>query len=176
MRPPSPSCGWSACGSASRSSAATTTSCSSAWSSCSSPRSCWPSAGSRISPRGASPRSCPCRSGHLYPECPNNRSPYPHRRVGKKQARHADTGLCWNLLEPATVPFVSESISASSERIELLERRIDRLRGELRRAATTGDRTYARTLRAELRRVEQDWDEALAQIEDQAPVVPRQPS
>jgi hypothetical protein len=73
------------------------------------------------------------------------------------------------LLEPATVPFVSESISAPSERIELLERRIDRLRGELRRAATTGDRTHARALRAELRRVEQDWDDALAQIEDQAP-------
>ncbi|WP_432977378.1 hypothetical protein [Dactylosporangium sp. CA-233914] len=68
---------------------------------------------------------------------------------------------------------MSESIPASSERIELLERRIDRLRGELRRAATTGDRTHARTLRAELRRVEQAWDEALAELEDNAPAVAR---
>jgi hypothetical protein len=78
------------------------------------------------------------------------------------------------LLEPDTVPFVSESISAPNEHIELLERRIDRLRGELRRAATTGERTQARTLRAELRRAEHAWDTALAELEDRAPAVPRQ--
>jgi hypothetical protein len=81
------------------------------------------------------------------------------------------------LLEPVTVPFVSEPISAPTsvpnEQIELLERRIDRLRGELRRAATTGDRMQARALRAELRRAEHAWDDALADLEDQAPPVPR---
>ncbi|MEU7869753.1 hypothetical protein [Dactylosporangium sp. NPDC049140] len=71
---------------------------------------------------------------------------------------------------------MSESISAPGEQIELLERRIDRLRGELRRAATTGDRTQARTLRAELRRVEQEWDKALAELEDRAPRQREKPS
>ncbi|UWP81120.1 hypothetical protein [Dactylosporangium fulvum] len=65
---------------------------------------------------------------------------------------------------------MSEPTSAS---IEALERRIDRLRGELRRAATAGDRTHARTLRAELRRAEHAWDDALADLEDRA--VPAQP-
>ncbi|MFG2042569.1 hypothetical protein [Dactylosporangium sp. NPDC048998] len=69
---------------------------------------------------------------------------------------------------------MSESISAPNEQIELLERRIDRLRGDLRRAATTGDRAQARTLRAELRRAEHAWDAALAELEERAPVVPRQ--
>ncbi|HTJ34780.1 MAG TPA: hypothetical protein VL738_16265 [Dactylosporangium sp.] len=86
---------------------------------------------------------------------------------------------------------MSESISASNDawsgsaaaepsraglgaQIELLERRIDRLRGELRRAATTGDRTQARTLRAELRRVEHAWDTALAELEERAPAAARQ--
>ncbi|WP_432829512.1 hypothetical protein [Dactylosporangium sp. CA-092794] len=75
---------------------------------------------------------------------------------------------------------MSESISAQGEaaargeRIELLERRIDRLRADLRRAATTGDRTQARELRAELRRVEHAWDAALAELEERAPAVPRQ--
>lgn len=73
------------------------------------------------------------------------------------------------------MPFVSEPISARGEQIELLERRIDRLRGELRRAATTGDRIRARALRAELRRAEQAWDEALAELEERAPAVPRLP-
>ncbi|MFI5914917.1 hypothetical protein [Dactylosporangium sp. NPDC051541] len=72
---------------------------------------------------------------------------------------------------------MSEPITAPSEQIELLERRIDRLRGELRRAATTGDKNQARALRAELRRVEQQWDAALAHLEEQnAPVVPRPPA
>jgi len=71
------------------------------------------------------------------------------------------------------VPFVSESISAPNEQIELLERRIDRLRGELRRAATTGDRTQARALRSELRRAEHAWDDALADLEDRTPAVPK---
>ncbi|MEV6931285.1 hypothetical protein AB0M46_43270 [Dactylosporangium sp. NPDC051485] len=60
-----------------------------------------------------------------------------------------------------------------SEPIELLERRIDRLRSDLRRAAVAGDRTQARTLRAELRRAEHAWDDALAELEDRAPAVPR---
>ncbi|GAA3451088.1 SNF7 family protein [Dactylosporangium matsuzakiense] len=71
---------------------------------------------------------------------------------------------------------MSEPIPAPNEQIELLERRIDRLRGELRRAATTGDKSQARTLRAELRRVEQAWDAALADLEHNAAVVLRSPS
>ena len=66
------------------------------------------------------------------------------------------------------MPFVSEPIH-----IELLERRIDRLRGELRRAATTGDRMQARALRAELRQAEHAWDDALADLEDQARPAPQ---
>jgi hypothetical protein len=78
------------------------------------------------------------------------------------------------LLEPVIVPNVSESISVPNARIELLERRIDQLRGELRRAATTGDRMQARALRAELRRAEHAWDEALAELEERAPSTPKQ--
>ncbi|GGM80723.1 hypothetical protein GCM10007977_097770 [Dactylosporangium sucinum] len=67
------------------------------------------------------------------------------------------------------MPFVSESNSAA---IEALERRIDRLRGELRRAATAGDRTHARALRAELRRAEHAWDDALADLEERSTPAP----
>ncbi|MER7005724.1 hypothetical protein ABT297_22135 [Dactylosporangium sp. NPDC000555] len=84
--------------------------------------------------------------------------------------------------ESISAPHDAWSGSASAEpgragpgtRIELLERRIDRLRGDLRRAATTGDRAQARALRAELRRVEHAWDAALAELEERAPAVPRQ--
>ena len=45
-----------------------------------------------------------------------------------------------------------------------LERRIDELRAAVRRAAIAGDRAEARELRAELRRAERDWDDALGAL------------
>jgi len=51
---------------------------------------------------------------------------------------------------------------------EALERRIDELRTAVRRAVTVGDRHRARTLRGELRRTEQEWDEALDELAEQA--------
>jgi hypothetical protein len=61
---------------------------------------------------------------------------------------------------------------------EALERRIDELRAAVRKAVTAGERDRARELRKELRRLEDEWDEALDDLADQAerPVkpVPRQ--
>ncbi|SEF38412.1 hypothetical protein SAMN05421837_12143 [Amycolatopsis pretoriensis] len=51
-----------------------------------------------------------------------------------------------------------------TEPLEDLERRIETLRSEVRRAAISGDRAQARTLRAELRRAEEAWDETLAAL------------
>jgi hypothetical protein len=64
--------------------------------------------------------------------------------------------------------------------MEMLERRIDELRAEVRRAAVDRDRVRVRALRAELRKTEQAWDEALAQLaEDQpasgSPTTPQAP-
>jgi hypothetical protein len=58
--------------------------------------------------------------------------------------------------------------------IKVLERRIDELRAAVRRAAMAGDPDQARTLRADLRRAELAWEEALADIESQTP--PRTPA
>jgi hypothetical protein len=53
--------------------------------------------------------------------------------------------------------------------MEELERRIERLRTEARRAVAGGDRARARALRAELREAESAWDDALAALEEQSP-------
>jgi hypothetical protein len=50
-----------------------------------------------------------------------------------------------------------------SEAIEILERRIDRLRVAVREAVLAGEREKANALRRELRQAEQEWDDALAQ-------------
>lgn len=69
-----------------------------------------------------------------------------------------------------------------AESIENLEQRIDRLRVEVRHAAIRGDRVRARALRTELRAAEHEWEEALADLEEQAapaevqPMASRQPS
>jgi hypothetical protein len=52
-----------------------------------------------------------------------------------------------------------------SESVESLERRIDRLRVAVREAVLAGDRERARTLRADLKHAEQDWEDALVQAE-----------
>lgn len=49
-----------------------------------------------------------------------------------------------------------------AELLDELERRIEDLRVEVRRAAKSGESARARELRAELRRVEKAWDDALA--------------
>ncbi len=53
--------------------------------------------------------------------------------------------------------------------IEVLERRIERLRVAVRRALIGGDRSRARALRAELREAESAWDAALARLEADSP-------
>jgi hypothetical protein len=60
------------------------------------------------------------------------------------------------------------------ESAEALERRIDELRSAVRQAVLAGDRAQARALRGELRRAEQEWDDALNDLADDVPVVPRQ--
>jgi hypothetical protein len=52
--------------------------------------------------------------------------------------------------------------------MEALERRIERLRAEVRRAVAAGDRGRARAMRSELREAEHAWDEALASLEEQS--------
>jgi hypothetical protein len=49
--------------------------------------------------------------------------------------------------------------------VESLERRIDRLRVAVREAVLGGERERARTLRADLKHAEQDWEDALVQAE-----------
>ncbi|GHG41311.1 MULTISPECIES: hypothetical protein [Amycolatopsis] len=51
-----------------------------------------------------------------------------------------------------------------AESLEDLERRIDALRIEVRRAVTSGDLAGARVLRADLRRAELAWDDALSEL------------
>lgn len=51
---------------------------------------------------------------------------------------------------------------------EELERRIDELRGAVRRAAAGGDRAQARELRGELRAAESEWEDAVTELEIQS--------
>lgn len=55
-----------------------------------------------------------------------------------------------------------------AEPIEVLERRIDKLRKAVREAVLAGDKARARTLRADLKRAEQSWEDALARAEPSA--------
>jgi hypothetical protein len=52
-----------------------------------------------------------------------------------------------------------------ADSVEELERRIEALRTEVRRAVTSGDRARARALRADLREAEREWDDALEGLE-----------
>ena len=58
-------------------------------------------------------------------------------------------------------------LAGVSDDMEELERRIDKLRSELRRATVGGDRARARQTRAELREAERRWDAALAKLDDE---------
>ncbi|MEU7822456.1 hypothetical protein [Catellatospora sp. NPDC049133] len=55
----------------------------------------------------------------------------------------------------------------TTEAAEALERRIDELRTAVRQAVSAGDAERARVLRAELRRAENEWDQALEDIAEQ---------
>ncbi len=55
-----------------------------------------------------------------------------------------------------------------TKELEALERRIERLRAEVRRAAAGGDRDRATGLRAELREGERQWDESVERLETEA--------
>jgi hypothetical protein len=50
------------------------------------------------------------------------------------------------------------------EPAEALERRIDDLRADVRCTVTAGNGERARTPRAELRRIEKEWDAAIADL------------
>jgi hypothetical protein len=63
-------------------------------------------------------------------------------------------------------------VAGVSEGIEVLERRIDRLRVAVREAVLAGDGARARVLRAELREADRAWDAALAAAEPSVPGVP----
>jgi hypothetical protein len=56
-----------------------------------------------------------------------------------------------------------------SEAVEILERRIDRLRVAVREAVLAGERERASTLRRELRQAEREWEDALARAEESLP-------
>jgi hypothetical protein len=58
-----------------------------------------------------------------------------------------------------------------SEAVEILERRIDRLRVAVRQAVLAGEREKANALRRELRQAEQEWEDALAQAAESQPQV-----
>lgn len=51
-----------------------------------------------------------------------------------------------------------------ADEMDVLEKRIDDLRAQVRRSVVAGDRTRANTLRAELRRVETEWDATLSAL------------
>jgi hypothetical protein len=55
------------------------------------------------------------------------------------------------------------------ESVEVLERRIERLRVRVREAVVAGDRDGARALRSELKSAERAWEDALARVEGGAP-------
>ena len=59
-------------------------------------------------------------------------------------------------------------LAGVSDDMEELERRIDKLRSEVRRATVGGDRARARQTRAELRAAERRWNEALAKLDDES--------
>lgn len=84
------------------------------------------------------------------------------RRGGDQQSL-VNAGKHWSLCYRGGV----------AESFEALERRIDVLRSQVRRAAISGDPTRARELRTQLRRAEQAWDDALAEtVRDDTPPVP----
>ena len=80
------------------------------------------------------------------------------------------------MLEVAgTGALARRSIGSVAETIEALERRIDELRVAVREAVLGGDPALASARRAELKRAEQAWEDALAAKTPQAAPQPRGP-
>src|SRR5690242_20060371 len=78
------------------------------------------------------------------------------------------TGNCWKTLECRMVLLVTSSAEA-------LERRIDELRGAVHKAVAAGARERATALRAELRKAERQWEDAVDELAERpAKPVPRQ--
>ncbi|GEM_PF-746877 len=73
----------------------------------------------------------------------------------------ANTGNYWKYLAS------HGTVCRVSDELEALERMIDNLRADVRRATIGGDRIRAREMRAELREAERRWDEALAKLADE---------
>lgn len=69
----------------------------------------------------------------------------------------------WKRLELAGTAW-SRYSALVAESMDILEKRIDDLRAEVRRSVMAGDRAKANRLRTELRRVEAEWDAALSAI------------
>jgi hypothetical protein len=74
-------------------------------------------------------------------------------------------GHCWKKLAQSIVVAMTEALEA-------MERRIVQLRTDLRRAVAAGDRVQGRTLRAELRRAEHAWEEAIDDLEARTATAP----
>jgi hypothetical protein len=68
--------------------------------------------------------------------------------------RRQPNGYCWNLLEAGTLADVTDSADE-------LEQQIESLRAAVRQAMSAGDRPRARALRAEIRALEDAWDDAV---------------
>src|SRR6185437_4306011 len=83
---------------------------------------------------------------------------------GQRQRQRGFPCKYWNLLEH-TGNWYRRGVT---KEMEALERLIDRLSGEVRRAAASGDRDRANGLRAELREARRRWDESLDQLASQA--------
>jgi hypothetical protein len=72
------------------------------------------------------------------------------------------------LLELAGASWKLLGFGPVTEPVEGLERRIGALRTGVREAVLAGDRDRASALRRELRRAEQDWEDALGEVQDVA--------
>ena len=75
---------------------------------------------------------------------------------------HFNAGIRWNSRETGGTPV---TLRAVSESLDALERRIAELRAEVRRAVKAKENSLARSLRGDLRRAEQAWDEAITAAE-----------
>ena len=89
--------------------------------------------------------------------------PLPYLRAGSRAAQ--STGSHRKSLEIEGTRLYGSGVSKD---IESLDRRIEALRAEIRRAAASGDRERARGLRAELLAAERRWDYAIEGLADDA--------
>ncbi len=104
-------------------------------------------------------RPCRLRTALLLSEGKNTACAQPiPRRLPESSLEPIGTfaGSCWKRRASP------RSIGSVAETIEALERRIDELRVAVREAVLAGDQALASARRAELKRAEQAWEDALA--------------